>query len=237
VIVSIGQPAYLPWLGYFHRIAVSDVHVVLDDVQFGGGKDNYINRNRVLAQNGPAWLTVPVRTKGLSAAELAINRLEIADDQRWTAKHWGLLSRAYGRAPHVAEHTPFFRDTYEQPWTRLVDVVEHLTAYLLDAFAIDTKRVRSSDLGVAGTKSDLILNLCEAVGATHYLSGPFGREYLDLDQFQARNIAVSFHEYRHPVYPQCQPGFEPYMSAVDLLFNCGPDSRSILGREQEPLLP
>jgi hypothetical protein len=234
VIVSIAQPAYLPWLGYFHRLGVSDLHVVLDNVQFGGGKDNFTNRNRVRAQDCPAWLTVPVRTKGRSD-DLGIDRLEIADDQRWARKHWALLSRAYARAPHFGEHAQFFRDTYDRPWKLLVDLVEHVTAYLLNAFEMHTRRVRSSELHVPGTKSELILNLCAELGATRYLSGPLGRDYLDLDQFHARNIAVSFHEYRHPVYPQCQSGFEPFMSAVDLLFNCGRDSRSILFRDQEPL--
>ena len=225
MIVSINQPAYLPWLGYFHRIAVSDLHVVLDSVQFE--KYSFTNRYRVRTREGSTWLTVPVRTGG-RFGDLVIRDIEVADDPRWAAKHWATLQASYRKAPHFAEHAPFFEDTYRRPWSRLADVAAHVTAYLLDAFGITTPLVRSSDLAVTGAKDELVLNLCTATGATTYLSGPLGRDYLRTELFDAAGIEVAFHDYRHPEYPQAHPGFEPYMAAVDLLFNCGARSLDVL---------
>jgi len=76
LIVSINQPAYLPWLGYFNRVANSDLHVVLDHVQYE--KNSFTNRNKIRTAQGFSWLTLPLKTKG-KFGNLAINTVEIAD--------------------------------------------------------------------------------------------------------------------------------------------------------------
>ena len=98
-VVSINQPAYLPWLGYYDRIARADIHVELDCVQFE--KNSFANRNRIRLRQGSAWLTVPVRTKG-RFGDLMIDEIEISGDGRWQGKHWRSLSQAYAHAPHFA---------------------------------------------------------------------------------------------------------------------------------------
>jgi hypothetical protein len=225
VIVSINQPAYLPWLGYLHRIAVSDLHIVLDHVQFE--KNSFVNRNRVRTAQGPTWLTVPVLTTG-RFGELPIESLEIDNGRDWGAKHWQTLKQNYGRAPHFAGHAPFFEALYRRSWTRLADLMREVNGHLMATLGIATPLRASSQLGVGGAKGELVLNLCKAVGAKTYLSGPLGRGYLDPARFAEAGIELRYHDYRHPTYPQRQPGFEPNMSVVDLLFNCGERSREIL---------
>ncbi|EGW55991.1 WbqC family protein [Candidatus Endoriftia persephonae] len=225
MILSINQPAYLPWLGYFQRIARSDLHVILDHVQFE--KNSMVNRNRIRTHDGWCWLTVPVKTRH-RFGDLVIHRLTLADDPRWRRKHWDSLRFNYAKAPYFAEHAGFFEASYQRDWQYLIDLNLHLTRYLLDAFAINTPLLRSSQLMVDGEKSQLLLNLCRSCGADRYLSGPFGRDYLDLDAFSDAGIQVEFDDYQHPRYTQIQSRFEPYMSAVDLLFNQGPASLKIL---------
>lgn len=226
MIVSINQPAYLPWLGYFHRIAKSDLHIVLDHVQFE--KNSFTNRNKVRTAQGSTWLTVPVATKG-KFGNLPINELEIADD-RWRAKHWQTLKMNYSRGAHFRAHADFFEAIYASEWRKLDDLMDRITTYVLrEALRIEAKVVRSSTLKARGTKSELVLNLCREVGANAYLSGPLGRNYLDESSFREAGIEVRYHDYAHPVYPQVYAGFEPYMAIVDLLFNCGPESAAIIG--------
>jgi hypothetical protein len=225
MVVSINQPAYLPWLGYFDRIAKADVHIVLDHVQFE--KNSYINRNRIRLKEGYCWLTVPVKTKG-QFGNLAINNVEIAYLNNWQQKHLRSLLTNYVKAPYFTRHRKFFEHIYAKKTNRLVDQIQEITEYLLDAFSIKTQLFFSSELGVEGTKSVLILNLCKRIGATTYLSGPLGRDYLDYASFKNADIDLIYHDYRHPIYTQTYPGFEPFMAAIDLLFNHGNDSLRIL---------
>jgi hypothetical protein len=230
MIVSIHQPAYLPWLGYFHRMLISDVHVVLDNVQFE--KNSFINRNKVRTHDGWCWLTVPTKTAG-KFGDLAINRIEIANQTAWASKHWNTLRLNYAKAPFFQEHARFFEMTYRRDWNQLVDLTGEVTDYLLDAFGITTKRYLASQLKITGKKDELVLNLCRELGATVYLSGPLGKNYLREELFRESGIAVRYHGYDHPIYAQVYRGFEPYMAALDVLFNVGPRSLDTINAAQE----
>jgi len=232
MIVSIHQPAYLPWLGYFHRIAISDVHVVLDHVQFE--KNSFINRNKIRTADGWCWLTLPVKTAG-KFGNLPINEVEIANDRPWAASHWETLRFNYCKAPFFAHHFGFFRNLYSRTWTKLTDLTAEVNRYLLDAFGIRTRLCFSSQISVSGHKDELVLNLCRELGATTYLSGPLGRNYLREELFHRNNIAVQYDDYQPPAYAQTYPGFEPNMAAVDLLFNAGPPAHEIMLKYQEQI--
>ena len=226
MVVSINQPAYLPWLGYFERIARSDVHIVLDHVQFE--KNSFANRNKVPDANGFTWLTVPVLTKG-KFGKLPINQLEINPNNSWAKKHWRTIQMIYGKSPYFEAHEDFFGDTYRRGWRLLGDLSSHITSYLLEQFEIRTEIRYSSQMEVNATKSELVLEICQTTDATEYISGAVGRDYLETGKFSAAGIEVLFQDYRHPVYPQKGSGeFKPNMAAIDLLFNHGTNSRNIL---------
>jgi hypothetical protein len=224
LIVSINQPGYLPWLGALQRIALSDLHVVLDHVQFE--KNSVVNRNRIRTPDGWCWLTVPIRTKG-RFGELPIRDVEIADG-RWRSKHLSTLQMNYARAPWFESHLEHLDRFYATEWSSLGPLLDAQADYLRAAFDITTPIRHSSEMDLHLSKSELVLEICRAVGADEYLSGPFGRDYLDLDRFRVHGIEVRFHDFEHPSYRQAFPGFEGNMAAVDLLFNHGPDSRAIL---------
>jgi WbqC-like protein family len=229
MIVSINQPCYLPWLGYFDRIVKSDLHVVLDHVQFE--KNSVTNRNKIRTAEGWQWLTVPVRTKG-RFGDLAVNLIEVEDNRRWADKHWKSLEQHYRRAPYFPEHAEFFREVYTRPWRRLFELISETNRYIFGALGMAPVIRFSSEFGLQSRKEELVLDLCRAVGATHYISGPFGREYLSLPAFESAGIGVTFHDYQHPTYDQAYPGFQPHLSVVDLLFNHGLRSLSILSNTQ-----
>lgn len=234
--VSIHQPAYLPWLGYFERIVRSDLHVVLDHVQFE--KNSFINRNRIRTRDGWMWLTVPVLTRG-RFGDLSIRELRIDNTQRWAEKHWRAIAQNYARAPQFERHAAFLEDCYATRWDRMIDLAAALRDYLLDALAIRTPLRSSSEMQPRGVKSDLVLELCRECSAKTYLSGAQGRGYLDEPAFAAAGIRITYQDYRHPRYAQAGgPGFEPNMSALDLLLNHGSASHEILlrgGARQEAL--
>jgi hypothetical protein len=216
VIVSIHQPAYLPWLGYFEKIARADLFIWLDNVQFQ--KNSFQNRNRILTKDGPAWLTVPVRTSG-ALYETPLKDVEIDNSKNWRAKHLASIRMNYGKAPRFGDRFPALSRFYEREWHTLDQLCWEMMDYFSTLLGVTTPIRRASDMDADGAKSDLVLDLCRKAGATTYLSGALGRDYLDLPSFSAAGIAVEFQDYQHPVYRQAYPGFTPNLAVIDLIMN------------------
>ncbi len=227
MIVSIMQPAYLPWLGYFERLAMSDLHIVLDDVQIEhGGKTSFTNRNKIRTKSDWMWLTVPIKTAGENSPKIC----EVAIDNRrnWRAKHLLSIAHQYARSIYFDSYREELQHIYSENWLKLGPLLTKTTEWLKNHLNINTISLPSSTLQVREMKSNRVLDLCRQVGAKKYISGIYGREYLDIESFNDAGIEVIFHEYRHPNYPQNFIGFHPYMSTIDLLFNHGPASKEIL---------
>lgn len=218
------QPLYLPWLGLFQKIAMSDAFCLFDATQYDD--NDFQNRNRIKGPNGPMWLTVPAKAKNHHG--LQITEIEIVEEDVWRRKHWKSLVWAYGKAHYFSKYADFFEQTYQRDWRLLVDLDVHLLKFLLEALGLPSEFPRTSVLGCGGQKSDAIIQMCRALGADTYVFGALGREYADRAAFEAAGIGLAFQEYRHPVYPQQFGPFVPNLSVVDLLFNCGPDSLEIL---------
>lgn len=218
VSICIMQPAYLPWIGYFQRLAFSDLLVSLDHVKIDeNNKTKFTNRNRILTANGPTWLTIPY-LKG-SSPGLIINELAIDNSKKWQKKHWDIIRINYRHSPYFREHAPFFEDFYSRPHEMLVDAIEETTSYMLEYFDCNIPVRKSSTLGSLRSKSELNLDICQTVGAQLYIAGPFSRDYLDLSIFMAAGIRVMYHDFMIKPYLQTRPGFTPFLSAMDLMFN------------------
>lgn len=232
--LTIMQPAYLPWLGFFERVLLSDVFVVLDNVQLdSSSKTNFTTRNKIRTPQGSSLLTVPVKKKG-NYGSLFIDQLEISNDSNWKQKHWDSIKQFYTKSPFFKEHSDFFEVLYKKEYSLLVDVMKDIIHYLLETLKINTKIIYSSSLkNIQSVKDNLIADICTELKASTYISGPFGRDYLDKALFDTKKIDLLFHDYKHPEYKQMFPGFEPYMSVIDLLFNHGPESVRILNTTQD----
>jgi hypothetical protein len=224
MILSVHQPQYLPWLGYFHKIANCDSFVFLDDVQFK--KREFQNRNKIKTPSGPLWLTVPVATKG--HFDQLIKDVRINNEENWAAEHYKSIEHNYHRSPHFIEHEEFFRKLYEKKWDFLIDISMELIRYMLSYLKIETPAKYSSEFQVKSFSTQRIIDLCRCTGSGAYLSGSGGRDYMDMALFDRNNIAVMFQDFKHPEYAQMFEGFEPYLSIIDLVFNCGHKSREIL---------
>ncbi len=231
MVVSAHQPQYLPWIGYFHKIAHCDAFVVLDNVQYK--KREYQNRNKIRTSGLPLWLTVPVVTKG--QREQVIQDVKIEAGCSWAEDHWKSLRQHYGRALFFQDHAPFIESLYGKSWDRLMDVNMEIISYLLRCFSIPTVIYFESALKIEGEKTDRLVAICRKLGAREYLSGAGGKDYLEEDKFKKADIRLTYQSFTHPVYPQVYPGFESHLSAVDLLLNCGPESRRYVSGDQPPI--
>jgi len=199
--------------------------VVLDHVQFE--KNSFINRNKLRIPQGTTWLTVPVKTSERFGL-LEIDRVETCEPPNWRRKHWDTIRFNYCKTPYYKQYAPYLEALYRQEWPYLAPLLLELITWQVKQFGIHTPLISSREMGVEGQKGELVLNLCKYVGAKKYLSGPFGRNYLDVHKFEEAGIAVVFHEFVQPTYTQSFPGFEPYLSALDFLMNTGPSIASLI---------
>jgi len=230
--ITIHQPSYLPWLGYFHKIAAVDTFIILDHVQFEKG--GFTNRNKILPPDGrPFWLTVPVLTKKKS--KQAIDEIEINNVKNWQEKHFRSISEAYSKTPYWKDYETVIREYYRYTCQNLALYLETFLFYLvINILKLEIKCRLSSfytpSLEKAG--SDLILEICQREKTDVYFSGPSGRTYLDEQEFIKNGIKVIYQDFQHPEYLQHQlknnHDFIPGMCILDLLFNCGPESLKII---------
>lgn len=230
-IVSIHQPCYLPWLGYFHKVAVADTFVVLDHVQFE--KNSFINRNKILQPDGrPMWLTVPVLTKGDSKQRIC--DVEI-NKNNWASKHPKSITLCYSKTPYWNVWSEVMIRSLRH-FSRLQPVLVFSFVDFLKILKLKPPNIQLSSHylpPLTQTKSDLVLEICRREKADVYFSGTLGMSYLNVEKFQGAGIRIVFQNYQHPEYKQHQTRdypFVPYMSALDLLMNYGPDSMEIIMR-------
>jgi hypothetical protein len=223
------QPGYLPWIGFFDQMNSADVFVIYDDVQYT--KHDWRSRNKIKTEAGIKWLSVPVLTKGRHGQ--LINEAEIKDRRLWQRKHVGSMQYAYSKAPYFKDHFPALKAILQNGHKLLMDLNMDLIRYIKNALNISSRIVYSSELKIDGEKTERLVEICKALGTNSYLTGDAAVNYLDIEQFKKNGIAVEFHQYSHPEYPQLHGEFIPYLSIIDLLFNCGPKSKDYLSLEED----
>jgi hypothetical protein len=220
--VAIHQPQYLPWLGYFDKIDQSDLFVILDNVQFK--KNEWQNRNKIKTAQGWQWLTVPV----LHQSREKIGDVRINNKVDWKRKHLHALQTNYHRSPYFRDYYPFFEGLYKKDWLALSLLNCTIIEYLTETLGMKRKMVLSSQMKLRDDPTGRLIDICKVVGADTYLTGKGGENYLALDRFEEASIKIIFQSFQPPVYPQLYGSFEPALSVIDLLFNCGPRSLDIL---------
>ena len=224
MIIAVHQPQYLPWLGYFHKIYSCDAFVYLDNVQYKARE--YQNRNRIRIKEGCMWLSVPLIKDKNSYPNISAVRIDNSQD--WPKRHWRAICLNYARSPFFAKYSGFFEDLYKQEWNRLVDLNISATNYILKSFQIDKPIYFESKLDIKTMNTQRIIDIARTLKADTYFSGVGAKAYLVEEDFGANGIKLIYQDFRHPEYNQRYGHFMPFMSAIDLLFNHGPDSLKIL---------
>jgi len=223
--VAIMQPTYLPWIGYFDLIDQCDCFVFLDSVQFN--KRSWQQRNRVKGPGRVVWLTVPVLSKGLQ--HQPISEVVVDQAQDFGKTHVKTIAHLYSKCPFFSEYIDGLSAILYEPHEFLSDVTIELIHWLCAQIGIETETIRSSSIAAEGKKTELLVSIFEALGANRYLSPEGSRVYIEENNLFAPNgIDLAYHAYRHPVYRQIHGEFVPYLSVVDLLFNEGGSSLSII---------
>jgi hypothetical protein len=218
--VAILQSNYIPWKGYFDLVGLVDEFVLLDDVQYT--KNDWRNRNRIKTRQGITWLTIPVEQSRRFGQR--IDEVRVAGD-RWRLKHWRSIAQSYGSAPFFAAYRDRMEDLYGEPSERLSEVNRRFLEGLCELLGIRTRITCSTEYPVTEGRNERLVEICRALGASVYLSGPAARDYLDEAVFASAGISVEYMDYSgYREYPQLYPPFEHRVSVVDLLLAVGPDA-------------
>lgn len=226
MIVAVHQPQYLPWLGYFDKIDKADVFVLLDTVQFK--KNEWQNRNKIKTAQGWQWLTVPV----LYRYPQLIHEVTINDNVNWQHKHRQAMVSNYKRAPYYEMLEDFLEGIFSHSWQSISQLNGEVVRRLATILGIDTPIYVASDLGEFPQDPDeRLIAITKHFDAGTYLAGMGGRGYMNLDIYDKDGIEVIFQDFKHPVYHQLFGDFEPFMSVIDLIFNHGDNSLTILRGE------
>ncbi len=232
MIISGHQPVYLPWLGLFHKLALCDVFVYMDTVQYL--ENDWNNRNKIRIPNGTTWLTVPIDKKLSKSHQLndifvyGFNNPKQADF--WQTQHWKSIEYNYKKCKYFDLYADELREFYlNNVWEKLIDICWVQFNLFRKWLQLDSiKIVRMSEFQFEGKKDLLVLDHCLKLGGDKVVFGKHGRDYVDLSNFTKNNIKVHFQDYNHPVYTQRFKGFESHLSVLDLILNHGPDSRELL---------
>jgi hypothetical protein len=234
MLVAIHQPNFLPWLGWFDKLASADIFILLDTVPHQHTGSNYTNRVQILVQGEPTWVTVPVE-RGAEARN-RIDQLRVVGPAGWRRKVRATLAQSYARAPHFAEAMPILETMLDAKTELLCEMNLIGIRAIADALCLPTRMVRASELPAEGTATDRLVALVRAVGGDAYLTGHGAGGYQEDEKFAAAGIAVRYQRYVPTPYPQLRAGdFVPGLSAIDALMNCGPGARSLITRHSETL--
>lgn len=218
-VCAIHQPNFFPWLGYFDKIRKCDIFVVLDDAQLPKeGKGNWSNRVAVIVQGKKNWLTAPIE-RGHGIRNIRDSRFCETDWRKTIRK---TLQMNYARAARFRELQETIFDLVAFPSNNLVEYNLNAVAKLCAMVNIEfqPKAVLSSNLSIASTGTQRLIDICAAVGCNTYLSGDGADGYQDIDLFRRSNINLVFQQFAHPVYRQFDDRpFIPGLSVIDYLFH------------------
>jgi hypothetical protein len=233
--LGISQPTYLPWLGYFELMDRADEWVVLDTVQLE--RHSWQHRNRIKGPNGEILLVVPVgRPAGLDTRILEAEVIE----PRALRRHLRSIEQAYAKAPHALPLLESLEPVLTSPPALLVDLNVALIEILRAHLMIATPLIRASSLFVAGRRDELVRGICDARGATVYVSAEGSREYLEGGgAFADGAVPIEYQHYVSVEHPQLHGDFMPNLSAVDAIANLGPRARDVMlqGRADREVRP
>ena len=169
MIVSIHQPNYLPWLGFFSKIKQSDLFVLFDDVQFPRGKKHFGHRNKIKTNfNASKWLTVPIKNK---SDMVSFNDTVINYSLGWNKEHLRLIEIFYKEAPYFNKYFEDISELLLKEYTSLTELSKKLIVYFMKELRINTEVKVSSDFDGEGlTGSDKIFNILSSHNVTKLLS-------------------------------------------------------------------
>lgn len=218
--IAIMQPYFLPYIGYWQLIAAVDQFVVLDDVNYINR--GWINRNRIVVNNSPAWLTLPLKK---ASQNKLIHEIDIQDDDGWRNRMEKTLASSYSKAASFSAGADFLADLLLLAQGNLSSYLSEMISRICAKLGIPTSIIPTSRVFPKGELKgqDRILDICRQLGASQYINPPGGRALYDPEKFQAQGIQLRFLEAPTTTNLCSGLGDGEHLSILDTLMHNSPN--------------
>jgi hypothetical protein len=213
--ISIHQPDYIPYLGYFYKIYQSEIFVFLDDVQFSN--DNMHHWNKIKTPQGENRLKIPVASNFGDK----INQVRTRDELKWKEKHLKTLEMNYSKTQYFKEIFPQYKEIILKNYSNLAEMNIAINEFICLGMGIETKFIRSSELNINSAKENRVIDICLVLGGKTYLSGIGAKAYQVDEHFEDKGLRLKYTDYEPFEYKQVWGQFIPNLSVLDYIFNCG----------------
>lgn len=224
-IVVVGhQPQYMPYLGILNKISKSDIFIIVDHVQFV--RKYFHNRTYIKNNDKPLLLTIPVLSKGNYTAPIC--DIKINSGLNWVKKHLKSIRMSYSKAPFYKQYYEYIENIFQKRHSQLSELTSELMIFFIKEFELVEDIRFSSTMNIKGSKTEMLIELTNAVRGGVYMSGEGARDYFDEELFNRSGLKHVFVKFEHPKYPQLGRNFMEGMGCIDLLFNCGKDGRKVI---------
>jgi hypothetical protein len=219
--VGIHQPNFLPWIGYFNKIIMSDVFILLDDVQYPKTGGVWTNRSLILNNGESKWATIPIN-RNFSGTK-NINEIRFAQNNNWKESYLKQIRKSYLKSRCFSQIYDFLLESFKYETELLSSFNIHLIASILRLLEIsDQTLITSSSLVKNGKSNHLLCSLVKSVDGNTYLCGAGSSEYLDTKIFELNRINIVYQNYNAIAYPQIEnEKFVAGLSIIDALMHCG----------------
>ena len=217
MIIAIHQPDYIPYPGYFYKIAKCDCFVFLDDAQYSN--EGICNWNRIKTPQGELRLKVPVKQTLGDTFQEVITR----DYLGWKQKHLKTLKSNYSKAKFFDEIYADIENILIPEYKNIAEMNIAIIKQTCEKFGISKRFERSSCLDITTRREERVIDICSALGGDVYFSGNGASVYQVEDHFLKRGIKLQYTNYHSIIYKQCWGEFLPNLSIIDYLFNNGYD--------------
>jgi hypothetical protein len=220
--LGIMQPYLFPYIGYFQLIAACDQFVIHEDIQYIKG--GWINRNRILVNGEPQYITLPIRKDG---SDLDINKRYFTPDFGSQKAIVGRrIEGAYRKAPFFKEVSDLIGSCLQATEDNVALFITHTIKQCCDYLGITTPITLSSSLAIdpAIQAEKRVIAINKTIGSDCYINPIGGFALYNRDNFLQQGIKLYFLQTQDLRYSQFSESFVPSLSIIDVMMFNSKDS-------------
>ena len=183
MIISIHQPNFFPWMGFFDKLNKSDKFVFLTS-SVRSKNDKYLTRTRLLSNSKPCYISVPLGIK-----QIPINQLLMPENNHWKLKALNIIRESYRRQNYYDELYAYIEDLFMYEFEYYSDYSINIIKSIITKLNIDTELYVDTDFNQEfGFSNQRNIAICKIVDGDIYLSGDGAKSYNNEELYKENSL-------------------------------------------------